>query len=152
MVTRKPLPQSPNASLGSQPSSPPYPVTPAAAAAPTSFRMQDTPNNLGKSMELEREEDENAWSGERLTKKQEHDPTEVPQALRVGPPGFTVQKSREMLRLGAASTNPLLQKQNQNETKESSASAWNDFDEKPTQPSHAPPPPPFPKGKPPRYA
>ena len=150
MVSRKPVPQSANSNLTPNPSSPPYPVTPIATNTSEKFRMQDTRNEL-RSAEPE-SDNTNAWSGEGLDKQNDGSSEskraghkEIPESLRVGPPGYTPKSSQEMLRPSAATTNPYLQKQ-QDVQSESSASAWGGFPERPAPPANTPPPPPLPKG------
>jgi hypothetical protein len=146
MVTRKPVP--PNADHG-LPASPPYPVTPSAPAPedPPPFQMQDPNNALNPSDESEND-GENAWRQEGLDQKHPGGPGEIPRSLRPGPPGYTQHGAQGMSRPIPSTTNPYLQKQMTGtaDNKESSASAWVGFAERPAQPSEAPPPPPLPKG------
>ena len=91
------------------------------------------------------------WSGEGLDKIGRDSKPNIPESLRVGPPAYAPKDSREMLRPNAAATNPYLQRQNAqggglNDGRESSASAWGGFAERPAPPTDAPPPPPLPKG------
>jgi hypothetical protein len=79
---------------------------------------------------------------------------DIPESLRVGRPGYTPspRSSSEMQRPTVESTNPYFQRQQTGmsgtlDGRESSASAWVGFAERPPIPSSAPPPPPVPKGK-----
>lgn len=77
---------------------------------------------------------ENAWGEEARINKQEK---ELPEALRVGPPGYTPRSSAELSRPSAASTNPYVKSQHNQGTsgegQESSAAAWGGFGERPAQ-------------------
>jgi hypothetical protein len=147
MVTRKPLPA--NSNLAPNHSSAPYPVTPVTTNPPGPFRVQDAHSQL-RSPESD-QDDDNPWSGD----DEEEEPTParkaLPESLRVGPPqGYTPKGSQEKLNPPAASTNPFIQRQNSGgmtDGRESSADAWRD---RPALPTSAPPPPPIPKGMPPR--
>lgn len=144
MVTRKPTPQD----RGLAPAAlPPYPVTPVSTEQPPQFRMQDAQSALRPADD--EPESPNAWS-EEGKKAQHHGPPDVPESLRVGPPGYSQHNgSQDGLRSNPASTNPFMQRQTQgglSDNKDSSAAAWGGFAERPAQPSGAPPPPPVPKG------
>jgi hypothetical protein len=152
MVTRKPVPSTADASLAPA-SSAPYPVTPTAPNVPQPFRMQDVRNEL-RSPQSE-PDSASVWSGEGLDKIAGQDTVQetgqkqdIPDSLRVGPPGYTPNGSQEMLRPNLATTNPYLQKLNaqRGDGRESSASAWGGFPERPAPPTETPPPPPLPKG------
>lgn len=89
----------------------------------------------------------NAWSGEGLEKQNHgtdtYSKSDIPESLRVGPPGGTPRTSQEMQRPNVSTTNPYLQKQQTglSDGKESSATAWGGFAERPPQPAGAPPAP-----------
>jgi len=102
--------------------------------------MQDSEDNPRNQ-----DYDRNGWSDE---KTDHHTKQDLPQSLRVGPPGYTQDGSQEMSRPNANTTNPYLQRQGTgaSDVKESSAAAWGGFGERPPQPAEAPPPPPLPKG------
>lgn len=151
MVTRKPVPPGALSNLVPAPS-PPYPITPVAPERPAPFRMQDGRNELQspqshpESPSMWSEEEPDKDTGQVGGRKRA-----IPDSLKVGPPGYTSKASQEMLRPTAATTNPYLQKQNAQgggiiDGRESSASAWGGFGERPPPPSQAPPPPPIPKG------
>jgi hypothetical protein len=147
MVTRKPVPSGADASLSTA-QSPPYPVTPTAQNVPQPFRMQDVRDEL-RSPQSE-QYSSGVWSAEVVDKFAGHDTgrqQEIPDSLRVGPSAVT----QEMRRPSPSTTNPYLHKMNaqggpMNDGKESSASAWGGFSERPAPPTEAPPPPPVPKG------
>jgi hypothetical protein len=160
MVTRKPVP--PN----SQPDSStlPYPSTPTSAGF-------DRHSPRGQSSAAEDAGDaQDAWSSSEVdSTSQDNLPAslrpgdgkhahlntmDLPDSLRIRTPtpDHTPRSSAEMDRPTAESTNPYLRGQHtgQNittDTKDSSASAWGGFAERPEQPSNAPPPPPIAKGK-----
>jgi len=142
MVSRKPVPQSPGVA------SAPYPVTPVTSHNPSDFPVQSTQSTDRPSQNSGAEdtnEDINAWNQEGI-----HDHgkamADMPEVLRVGPPGGVKQRpSQEVLKHTALTTNPFLQKQNTrnaSETKESSAAAWGNPGVYPEPPSGRPPPPP----------
>jgi hypothetical protein len=151
MVTRKPLPpSSPRANSDPAPLPPPYPISPTAPNASQSFRMQDVRDEFRSSHS--EADSSSVWSGEGLDTVAKHDTglgQDIPDSLRVGPPGS--RSSQEMIRPSPQTTNPYLQKTNEqggamNDGRESSASAWGGFAERPPAPIFAPPPPPLPKG------
>jgi hypothetical protein len=125
MVTRKPVPQT--SSLAA-PSSAPYPGAPSSAD------------------NFESDAEENAWTEEGLEKQRHPSTMELPEALRVGPKGYTPASSQENF----VTTNPFLKKANTGGSSvagESSADAWGG-PTRPSEPLNAPPPPPLPKGTP----
>lgn len=138
MVTRKPLHQ--DGGLGT----PPYPITPIDTNTQPQFRMQDARNALHSASDSD---SPNAWTEEGI--KGQPGRNDVPESLRVGPPGYSQHSSQELLRPDTTTTNPYLQKQSRNgvnEHKDSSAAAWGGFAERPSHPSEPPPPPPISKG------
>ena len=151
MVTRKPVPQSADASLAPNTASPPYPVTPNTANS-SQDPVQDGRNGL-RFPETE-SDSARAWSAEGSDNQNDESSDSrygqkiIPESLRVGPPGYTSRSSQEMLRPSVGTTNPYLKKQQDAQT-ESSASAWGGFPERPAPlpPTNTPPPPPpLPKG------
>ena len=138
MVSRKPVAHSQG--VGSAP----YPVSPVTSDNPSDFPVQNTQSTRVQPR-LSGAEDTNEWS---LEGNHGHGNTmaEVPEALRVGPPGGVKPRpSQEVMKNTALNTNPFLQKQStgkSTEAKESSAGAWDSSEEYPKQPSGQPPPPP----------
>jgi len=138
MVSRKPVPQSHGAG------SAPYPVSPDASNNPSDFPLPN-PQGTDPQSRPSGAEDTSAWNYEGV---QAHGKAtaDVPEALRVGPPGGVKPKpSQDVLKSTALTTNPFLHKQSTekaSEAKESSAAAWGDSGEFPEQPSGPPPPPP----------
>ncbi|KAG0647829.1 Deubiquitinating enzyme MIY1 [Hyphodiscus hymeniophilus] len=151
MVTRKPLPASADESLAPA-SSAPYPVTPTASNAPQPFQLQYLHDELRPPPS--EEDSSSVWSGEGLgtiAKQDTEMKPDIPYSLRVGPPA--IKGSQEMMRPKSSNTNPYLQKNNaqgtpMNDGRESSASAWDEFAERPAPPQETPPPPPVPKDNP----
>lgn len=142
MVTRKPLPQDGGANPSS---SPPYPVTPLTMNPPTQLPTQHA-QNAPPPPDLD-SDTASAWRDEGMHGKR-HPPIEVPESLRAGPPGYSQHGYEDMLRPTTKSTNPYLQKMAQGgESKDSSASAWGGFVDRPSQPSAPPPPPPIAQGR-----
>jgi hypothetical protein len=165
MVTRKPVPPNANIVLGADKSDPPYPATPTATGAlqlPSERTSRHgSPNTAGAETDSQ-----SAWRSEsserdslpaslrpgsgRQSMDGSHNGVEdLPESLRVGPPGYTPRSSNEMQRPTEASTNPYLQRQQtgMTGTGDGKESAWGGFAERPPMPSSAPPPPPVPKGK-----
>jgi hypothetical protein len=151
MVTRKPVSRSTDSNLTANLYSPPYPVTPIATNVSPNFRMQDVHNELRSATEYE-PDSANAWSGEGLdeqidgsSQSKRTRQNNIPDSLRVGPPGYTPRSSQDMLRPSATTTNPYLKTQ-QDAQSERSASAWGGFPERPAPSANTPPPPPLSKG------
>lgn len=140
MVTRKPVPSTSSAVL-TPVSSPPV--------APQPFTMQDVRDEL-RSTDSE-PDGASIWSQEVTDNLAAHEAGQndgMP-ALRAGPLAYTSHGSQEMLRPAAPTTNPYLQKNNaqgggSSEARESSATAWGAFADRP--PTSVPPPPVAPKG------
>jgi hypothetical protein len=145
MVTRKPLP--PTADPRLTPSIPSYPVTPNSPNIPSPFQLQDA-HDASQSPD-DSNHGENAWIGEGLEKTLANNSNEVAESLRVGAPAFTPQDSQEMLSPATNTPNPYLQRPAEGgmvDGGESSADAWGESAQRPSQPSEAPPPPPVPRG------
>ena len=124
MVTRKPVPAGDPALA--PPNLAPYPVTPISTNEPLPFRVGDARNQMQTDSPSD---SENAWGGEADDRKAGK---ELPESLRVGPPGYTPKGSQEMLRPSANMTNPYLKKENSGSSNgnESSAEAWGGFEER----------------------
>ncbi|TAQ84006.1 hypothetical protein B7494_g7674 [Chlorociboria aeruginascens] len=150
MVTRKPV----AVNTGPQrttPNTTPYPVTPITTEPAPSFSMQNARQDFQSATDSE-SNSATAWAHEKPDSNNELlQPrssraalTNLPDSLRVGPPGYSPRSSQELLRPVPAVTNPYLQKikDTQTDGKESSADAWEGFAGGPAQPSLAPPPPP----------
>lgn len=138
MVTRKPVP-----GAGPAPSSnPPYPETPSSSTQTTQFGMQNVHSQMAPSNTDSESTSASAWGEEDSQHERNRTQVGVPESLRVGPPGYTPRTSQEGLR---QTNNPFLQRQQTGASNEgnrdSSASVWDDL---PTEPSTAPPPPPVP--------
>jgi hypothetical protein len=168
MVMRKPAPPNADIVLGADKPDSPYPATPTATDAlpapsegnsrhgsSNSVAAEPDSQTAWRSESLERD-DLPAWrrpgSGRQSMEGSHNGGEDLPESLRVGPPGYTPRSSGEMQRPTTTSTNPYLQRQQiglsgTSDGKESSASAWGGFAERPQIPSSAPPPPPVPTGK-----
>ncbi|RDW88059.1 hypothetical protein BP6252_00091 [Coleophoma cylindrospora] len=152
MVSRKPLPAAAQSHLGPASSNLPYPVTPTVETPP-GFQIQDGRHQQQPTSDSGRTSP-NVWGDEEYNdgagyERIDH-PTSsaaIPQSLRPGPQGPTLQASRENLsRKG--SNNPFLQSQKtaqgRYDTGENTLNPWGEPAASVPAPSHAPPPPPVP--------
>jgi hypothetical protein len=168
MVMRKPVPPNAKIGLGADQSDPPYLATETATGAlpppsertsrrgsPNSAAVEPDRQTVWRSESTERDglpASLRPGSGRQSMEGSQNGAEDLPESLRVGPPGYTPRSSGEMQRPSVASTNPYIQRQQTgmsgtSDGRESSASAWGGFAERPPVPSNAPPPPPVPKGK-----
>jgi hypothetical protein len=170
MVMRKPVPPNANTAVGADKSDLPYPATPTAADAPPTLAERNPRCGSPYSIPAEPDSQDDwgseqaekdglpaslkAAAGRRSMEGSQSGADDLPESLRVGRPGYTPspRSSTEMQRPTVESTNPYIQRQQTgmngtSDGRESSASAWGGFTERPPIPSSAPPPPPVPKGK-----
>ena len=137
MVSRKPVPQS--GDVGSAP----YPVSPVTTSSASNFPEQILESTIPQP-QVSGAEDTNAWTNEGV-RGHGNAMADVPEALRVGPPGGVRQRPSHVMQSTALNTNPFLPKtsnEKASDVKESSAAAWNNSGDHLEQPLRQPPPPP----------
>lgn len=138
MVSRKPVPQS--GDVGSAP----YPVSPVTTSSASNFPEQILESTIPQP-QVSGAEDTNAWTNEGV-RGHGNAMADVPEALRVGPPGGVKQRpTHDVMQSTALNTNPFLPKtsnEKASEVKESSAAAWNNSGDHLEQPLRQPPLPP----------